>query len=97
MLFDPRVPLLQKLIPVAALLYLISPFDLRPDFILGLGLIDDLLITIILLTLFIVLSPKEAIADSLKRTDKTGTEQHDEQHNTIEGSARRLDEDTKTE
>ena len=38
---DPKVPLLKKLMPLAALLYLVMPADLMPDFIPLLGLGDD--------------------------------------------------------
>jgi uncharacterized membrane protein YkvA (DUF1232 family) len=38
---DPRVPQKYKLMGVAALLYLLNPFDLIPDFIPGAGYIDD--------------------------------------------------------
>ncbi|HEY8448267.1 MAG TPA: YkvA family protein [Thermomicrobiales bacterium] len=40
---DPRVPRTVKLIvPVAVLLYVISPVDLIPDVLLGIGQLDDL-------------------------------------------------------
>jgi hypothetical protein len=43
MLRDPRVaPYAKVLLPVLALVYLISPIDLIPDMILGLGQVDDL-------------------------------------------------------
>ena len=40
---DPRVStLLKVMLPSIAVLYLLSPIDLIPDFLLGLGQIDDL-------------------------------------------------------
>lgn len=40
---DPRVStLLKVMLPAIAVLYLLSPIDLIPDFLLGLGQIDDL-------------------------------------------------------
>jgi uncharacterized membrane protein YkvA (DUF1232 family) len=39
---DPRVPQKYKIMGLAALLYLINPFDLIPDFLPGAGYIDDL-------------------------------------------------------
>ena len=39
---DPRVPQKYKLMGLAALLYLINPFDLIPDFLPGAGYVDDL-------------------------------------------------------
>ena len=40
--FDPRTPLKAKGILLAALAYFIMPFDVVPDFILGLGFTDDM-------------------------------------------------------
>lgn len=42
LLRDPRVPLWTKAIPVAAVVYVLSPIDIIPDFIIGLGQLDDL-------------------------------------------------------
>ncbi len=42
LLRDPRVPLWTKVIPVAAIAYVLSPLDLIPDFLIGLGQLDDL-------------------------------------------------------
>jgi uncharacterized membrane protein YkvA (DUF1232 family) len=38
---DPRLPQKYKIMGLAALLYLINPFDLIPDFIPGAGYLDD--------------------------------------------------------
>ena len=40
--FDPATPLKVKGILLAALAYFIMPFDVIPDFILGLGFTDDM-------------------------------------------------------
>ncbi len=40
--FDPATPLRMKGILLAALAYFIMPFDVIPDFILGLGFTDDM-------------------------------------------------------
>src|SRR5690606_21921319 len=39
---DPRVPLWTKVIPFVGLAYIISPIDIIPDVLLGLGQLDDL-------------------------------------------------------
>lgn len=52
LLRDPRVPGWTKLIPLLALLYLLSPVDIIPDFIFGLGQLDDLGIIFAALRLF---------------------------------------------
>lgn len=38
---DPRVPQKYKVLGVAALLYLLNPFDVIPDFLPGVGYLDD--------------------------------------------------------
>lgn len=42
MLLDPRVSFLAKIIPIAAVIYVISPLDFIPDFLIGIGQLDDL-------------------------------------------------------
>lgn len=39
---DPRVAWWAKLIPFAGLVYVLSPIDLIPDVLIGLGQLDDL-------------------------------------------------------
>lgn len=38
---DPRTPIQVKLIAIAALIYLINPFDIIPDVLPGIGFADD--------------------------------------------------------
>jgi uncharacterized membrane protein YkvA (DUF1232 family) len=42
LLFDKRVPTWMKAVALAPLIYVLSPIDIIPDFILGLGQLDDL-------------------------------------------------------
>lgn len=46
---DPRVPVRRKTFAGAALIYVISPIDLIPDFVAGLGQLDDLVIVAVAL------------------------------------------------
>lgn len=39
---DPRVPLWSKAIPFLGIAYVLSPLDIVPDFLIGLGQLDDL-------------------------------------------------------
>lgn len=64
---DPEVPLLLKLVPAAALLYLFVPIDLIPDPIPILGQLDDLTILLIGGKVFIELSPPEVVSRHLER------------------------------
>jgi uncharacterized membrane protein YkvA (DUF1232 family) len=41
---DPRVPVRHKAFAAAALRYVVSPIDLIPDFVVGFGQLDDLVI-----------------------------------------------------
>jgi len=59
---EPRVPIVAKAVPVLAALYLVSPFDVVPDFLPGLGQLDDLGVIIAALELFVRLSPSSAQA-----------------------------------
>lgn len=54
---DREVSLALKLIPILAVLYLLSPIDIVPDFMLGIGQIDDLTILVVALATFLRLVP----------------------------------------
>ena len=62
LLREPRVPWLTKLLPIFALVYLISPFDLAPDFLPFIGQIDDLAVVIAALEVFVRVSPPGPVA-----------------------------------
>ncbi|MCB2217463.1 YkvA family protein [Desulfofustis glycolicus] len=47
-LFDPATPWRIRMILAAGVLYLLSPYDLLPDWFLGLGIIDDLAVVSLL-------------------------------------------------
>jgi uncharacterized membrane protein YkvA (DUF1232 family) len=59
---DERVPPWLKLgVPLVVLLYFISPVDIIPDFLLGLGQLDDLGVVLLGMALFIRLAPEVAV------------------------------------
>ena len=64
---DQRVPLMLKAIPLIALIYVISPLDLIPDFIPVLGQLDDAGIAMLAISLFNALAPAEVVAEHQKR------------------------------
>jgi uncharacterized membrane protein YkvA (DUF1232 family) len=67
LLKDNRVPGWVKLIPVAGLIYLISPIDLLPDLMLpGLGEVDDVMIILLALKGFVDLSPPGVVREHLE-------------------------------
>ena len=61
LLREPRLPLLIKALPVLAALYVISPLDFVPDFLLVLGQLDDLGVMLIALEAFLKLCPVGAV------------------------------------
>ena len=63
---DPRVALGSKLVPLGVLGYLILPVDLLPDVFLVLGQIDDLVVILLGLRLFIRLCPPEVVQEHVK-------------------------------
>jgi len=63
--WDRRVPLWAKLIPPAALAYVLSPVDIIPDVALGLGQLDDIAVLLIGVKLFIELAPPEVVREHL--------------------------------
>lgn len=63
LLQDERIPLWTKLVPAAALLYILSPIDLIPDMIPVLGLVDDVALVMGALRLFETLSPDYVVAE----------------------------------
>jgi uncharacterized membrane protein YkvA (DUF1232 family) len=61
---DGRTPTWLKLIPAAALVYLLSPIDLIPDLMLpGLGELDDIAVVLLALKMFLDLSPPGVIKE----------------------------------
>ncbi len=65
LLWDNRVPLGAKIIPILTVLYILSPIDLIPDVIVGLGQLDDLAILLLGTQFFIAVSPK-AVVESIR-------------------------------
>lgn len=67
---DRRVPLYLKLIPVGALLYFISPIDIIPELISPFfGIVDDVVIVLMAFKYFIKLSPKDVVAEHVRRLE----------------------------
>ena len=67
LLLDNRVPLVSKIIPLAAVAYVISPIDLIPDIFIGIGQLDDLGILLMALTTFNSIAPGDVVDEHLAR------------------------------
>ncbi len=64
LLWDRRVVFYHKLIPVFAVVYFFSPYDLLPDFIIpGIGQLDDFLVVFLACRLFLRLVPVEIVRE----------------------------------
>lgn len=66
---DKRTPLIAKILIWITLAYLLSPVDLIPDFIPVFGLLDDLLIVPILITLSIKQIPKDVWLEAIAKAE----------------------------
>jgi len=60
---DPRVPWYVKMLTLLVIAYVISPIDIIPDFIPVIGLLDDVILVPIAITLVMKLMPEEVIRD----------------------------------
>jgi len=66
LLQDPRVSARPKLVVAAILAYLVLPTDFLPDFLLGIGQLDDLAVILGGLKLFLRLCPPEVVQEHLR-------------------------------
>jgi uncharacterized membrane protein YkvA (DUF1232 family) len=68
---DRRVNLLLKLLPVAALIYLVSPIDLIPGVVFPIiGALDDAAVLWIGFTLFVNLCPDDVVQEHMNALQK---------------------------
>ena len=75
--WDRRVFPLLKILPLGAVIYVLSPIDLLRDFKLGIGQIDDVIVAGVLLTAFVVVSPRKLVREHIygrKLDDDDGPE-----------------------
>ncbi|NPA90215.1 MAG: DUF1232 domain-containing protein [Chloroflexi bacterium] len=64
LLQDTRIPLWMKvLFPAAGAAYLFFPLDFLPDIVPILGEVDDVMLLLLLMRLFISLSPEEVVQE----------------------------------
>ncbi len=65
---DPRTPAQARGVALLALVYLVSPIDLLPDALPGLGIVDDIMIVPTLLALAARLLPTPVLAQARGRS-----------------------------
>lgn len=89
---DKRVSIWAKSVVPIALLYLISPVDIIPGFLLpGLGALDDMGVILLGMSLFVKLSPPEIVQYYLHQLEY-GNDFYDEGE-TVDTTYRIVDED----
>jgi uncharacterized membrane protein YkvA (DUF1232 family) len=89
--WDRRVSLFLKILPLTAVIYVLSPIDFLRDFKLGIGQVDDVIVTGILLTLFVVFAPKEIVTEYTR--GKSRVKGSDDGSPPVEGSYRYIDDE----
>lgn len=66
LLRDRRVPLWPKLLFFLVFAYIFAPVDILPDFLPGLGQIDDLVVLLLGLQGFVRLCPREVVREHVQ-------------------------------
>lgn len=64
---DHRTPLATKIFPWAALLYLLVPIDIVPDFLPILGQLDDIGLIVLLVSMALKVIPKDLLQEHEKK------------------------------
>ena len=90
---DPRVPFLTKLIIPFTILYVLSPIDLIPDPILGLGQLDDIGAVIVGLKMFIEFCPHGVVEEHRRDIAAKDGAKPASDENIIEGTYREVPND----
>jgi uncharacterized membrane protein YkvA (DUF1232 family) len=71
LMVDRRINFFLKLLPIGALIYLVSPIDLIPGAILPvIGALDDAAVLWLGITLFVSLCPDEVVQEHMKALQK---------------------------
>ncbi len=91
---DRRVGITIKLLPILAIIYVLSPLDLLPDIIPVVGWVDDLIVAGGLLLLFFTLAPRDVVFERLRKASNADQEEPPEDAGqTVDGTFRYTDED----
>lgn len=93
LLNDARVPAWPKLIIPASFLYVLSPIDIIPDVILGLGQLDDVGIVMLAVGMFIEFCPRALVDEHRRAIAATAGLGNTSDENVIDGSYREVHDD----
>ena len=72
LLWDRRVPIYAKLAFALPLIYLISPIDIIPDLLIGLGQLDDVALVVAGMKMLEMLSPADVVAEHRAELSRRG-------------------------
>lgn len=72
---DARTPAISKIMVILAVIYLISPFDLIPDFIPFAGWVDEIIIVPLVFYLATLFIPKDVVEDNKRKAKGTHAQQ----------------------
>ncbi|MCB1218433.1 DUF1232 domain-containing protein [bacterium] len=64
---DPRVSLWLKIAATSGVVYKFSPLDVEPDAITGIGLLDDIIVSLIIMQAFIEFAPERVILEKCEQ------------------------------
>jgi uncharacterized membrane protein YkvA (DUF1232 family) len=96
LLRDSRVGIGPKLIPLAGLIYLVSPIDFLPALFMGplapLGALDDIGIILLALNWFIQVAPPDVVKEHLRELGRSFTSHAEDDGDVIEGTAKSSDD-----
>lgn len=94
--WDGRVGIGPKLIPVAGLVYLVSPVDLLPELFMGplapLGVLDDVGIIMLALNWFIQVSPPDVVKEHMRELGRGLARHAEDDDDIVEGTAKSIDD-----
>jgi uncharacterized membrane protein YkvA (DUF1232 family) len=71
---DKRTPKISKIMLIAAVIYLLSPIDLIPDFIPFAGFVDELIIIPLVFYISTLFIPKDVVEDNRRIIKGTQTD-----------------------
>ena len=90
LMLDRRIPIKYKLLPDLGLAYVILPFDIVPDMLPILGFLDDIVILVGSIIIFMIFGPLRKLSDTMKNS-KT-KENRQKEPDIVEGEYRIIDE-----
>jgi uncharacterized membrane protein YkvA (DUF1232 family) len=85
LMLDRRVSGLSKTIPLAMVVYILSPLDLIPEVFLPFGIVDDITALLVGLQLFIRSAPSDVVAEYRQRSTRRAQDHSEEGVTIIEG------------